>query len=233
MINEFARQAALNAQVPQPLRMKTQVSPVLWALALLALFSASNLASAYYDPGVQRWINRDPIRDSAFQSRTARHPRRADREWNLFSFLEGGPSNKRDHWGLLVFNGCTQKEKDDITKALKDSCSKAKSCALLKCDSQGPNRGIGHICDYSKSFNITCAGEDDAKCKGNCGHAEISGDDSITVCPNAWSEEKCPGGLKCTLFHEALHSPGGMSHKDSDFKRFEDCMGCESDLTKD
>ncbi len=41
--------------------MKTQTTPLLWALALLVLFSAPNLASAYYDPGVQRWINRDPV----------------------------------------------------------------------------------------------------------------------------------------------------------------------------
>jgi hypothetical protein len=213
--------------------MKSRMQTLLHGLALLALFSTANVASAYYDPGVQRWINRDPIRDAAFQSLTLRHPRRDARQYNLSNFLEGAPSNKRDHWGLLVFNGCSQKEKDDITNVLRESCGKAKSCALLQCDSQGPNRGIGHICDYSKDFNITCAGEDDEKCKGNCGYAATSPDDFITVCANAWKEEKCQGGLKCTLFHEALHSPGGMSHKDPDFKKFEECMGCESDLTKD
>ena len=40
--------------------MKTQMKPLLWFLTLLALLSAQRLASAYYDPGVQRWINRDP-----------------------------------------------------------------------------------------------------------------------------------------------------------------------------
>jgi hypothetical protein len=41
--------------------MKTQMKPLPWALALLTLLSAPDLASAYYDPGVQRWINRDPV----------------------------------------------------------------------------------------------------------------------------------------------------------------------------
>ncbi len=35
-----------------------------WTLTLLALFSAPPLASAYYDPGVQRWINRDPMQEA-------------------------------------------------------------------------------------------------------------------------------------------------------------------------
>jgi hypothetical protein len=41
--------------------MKTQMKPLLMALALLAVLSAPNVASAYYDPGIQRWINRDPL----------------------------------------------------------------------------------------------------------------------------------------------------------------------------
>jgi len=39
--------------------------PPLWAVTLPALFWVPNLASAYYDPGVQRWINRDPVADEA------------------------------------------------------------------------------------------------------------------------------------------------------------------------
>lgn len=41
------------------------MKPILWALALLALLSTPSLATAYYDPGVQRWINRDPVADEA------------------------------------------------------------------------------------------------------------------------------------------------------------------------
>jgi hypothetical protein len=44
--------------------MKTQMKPMIWLLTLLALLSGPHLASGYYDPGVQRWINRDPIGDN-------------------------------------------------------------------------------------------------------------------------------------------------------------------------
>jgi uncharacterized protein RhaS with RHS repeats len=55
-------------------------------LTLLALLSAPDLASAYYDPGVQRWINRDPIG-----------------EWggvNLFGFGNNQPASGIDAYGL-------------------------------------------------------------------------------------------------------------------------------------
>ena len=45
--------------------MKTQMKGSLRFLTLVALFSVPRLASAYYDPGVQRWINRDPMSDRA------------------------------------------------------------------------------------------------------------------------------------------------------------------------
>lgn len=40
--------------------MKGEIAYLPWAPSLLALLLATNLASAYYDPGPQRWINRDP-----------------------------------------------------------------------------------------------------------------------------------------------------------------------------
>jgi hypothetical protein len=39
--------------------MKTAMKSAIRFLTLVGLFSAPHLASAYYDPGVQRWINRD------------------------------------------------------------------------------------------------------------------------------------------------------------------------------
>ena len=60
--------------------MKTQPKSVLLALALLALFSAPNLALAYYDPGVQRWINRDPLGERAFE--IVQRPGFSDRVWH-------------------------------------------------------------------------------------------------------------------------------------------------------
>jgi hypothetical protein len=43
--------------------MKTQKKPLIVFLTLLAVLSVQHLASAYYDPGVQRWLNRDPMEE--------------------------------------------------------------------------------------------------------------------------------------------------------------------------
>jgi hypothetical protein len=66
--------------------MKTQVRPLLSALALMFLLSLTNLASAYYDPGVQRWLNRDPMEE--------------DGGLNLYSIESNDPIDRHDAFGL-------------------------------------------------------------------------------------------------------------------------------------
>ena len=44
--------------------MNAHVKALLRLVTLLALLSVGQMASAYYDPGVQRWINRDPLGES-------------------------------------------------------------------------------------------------------------------------------------------------------------------------
>ena len=70
--------------------MKTQMKPTIWFLALLALLSAPHLASAYYDPGVQRWINRDPLAERGGM--------------NLYAFVSSEPIGRLDPYGL---DACT------------------------------------------------------------------------------------------------------------------------------
>ena len=61
------------------------MKPTIWFLTLLALLSAPHLASAFYDPGVQRWINRDPIAESG--------------GFNLYCFLRNEPTAHLDSFG--------------------------------------------------------------------------------------------------------------------------------------
>jgi hypothetical protein len=68
--------------------MKTRTKPLLLALAFLAVLSAPNLASAYYDPGIQRWINRDPLAEGG--------------GLNLFTFACNSPANCYDTDGRGV-----------------------------------------------------------------------------------------------------------------------------------
>lgn len=46
--------------------MKRHIHHTIGFVALLGLLSAPHLTSAYYDPGLQRWINRDAIGESGF-----------------------------------------------------------------------------------------------------------------------------------------------------------------------
>ena len=93
--------------------MTIQMKTLPWAMALLALLSATNLASAYYDPGVQRWINRDPVSERGFDVRrvaaVVRLPRnvgtaQAGEPLNLYGFVGNAPTHGTD------LNGLTQWE---------------------------------------------------------------------------------------------------------------------------
>jgi RHS repeat-associated protein len=102
MINEFRRQSPLKAQVPQPLLMKPETRPLLWALTLLALFSAPSLPSAYYDPGVQRWINRDPLAEGGFSRLRQTGTSRRGETVSLYCMAHNDPLNKVDPLGLFL-----------------------------------------------------------------------------------------------------------------------------------
>ena len=66
--------------------MHSKPKPHRRALPLLLLLLSAQMACAYYDPGLQRWINMDPVgeRDAP----------------NLFRFSTPSPVNTYDCWGL-------------------------------------------------------------------------------------------------------------------------------------
>jgi len=89
--------------------MQAQMKPSIWFLTLLALLSAPHVASAYYDPGVQRWINRDPIGQSGFElARNSRlritwsflQPAERFEGPHLYVFTENAPISRVDALGL-------------------------------------------------------------------------------------------------------------------------------------
>jgi RHS repeat-associated protein len=47
--------------------MKAIIFAIRAAVLLAALFLSAVTASAYYDPGMQRWLNRDPLGESGFE----------------------------------------------------------------------------------------------------------------------------------------------------------------------
>lgn len=85
--------------------MKTKTHVILMVLSLLAYFSGLRTANAFYDPGMQRWLNRDPVEEY--------------RGINLYCFVDNCPITKADIRGLCP-DDCwnqLQKAESDIQQA--------------------------------------------------------------------------------------------------------------------
>jgi hypothetical protein len=70
--------------------MKTRMYLSGLGLVLLVLLGSLDTACAYYDPGVQRWLNRDPIYEIG--------------GINLFGFVGNQPTSRIDPYGLSCNN---------------------------------------------------------------------------------------------------------------------------------
>jgi RHS repeat-associated protein len=83
--------------------MKTRMNLMIWLLTLLALFSAPPLASAYYDPGVQRWINRDPLGEAGFERLRIGASDVTGGGPHLYAFVRNSPTSSTDLFGLAIW----------------------------------------------------------------------------------------------------------------------------------
>jgi hypothetical protein len=78
--------------------MKAKTNTLLIVVALLAYWLGLCNASAFYDPGTQRWLNRDPIGEGA--------------GINVYEFVEDAPVGRFDKFGLqsvLAYLACFDK----------------------------------------------------------------------------------------------------------------------------
>jgi RHS repeat-associated protein len=85
--------------------MKTPIKLPCWFPILLTLFSAPQLASAYYDPGVQRWINRDPLWDFGFEKVRGDGVSGVADSPNQYEFVGNAPITSTDPLGLEYGTG--------------------------------------------------------------------------------------------------------------------------------
>lgn len=86
--------------------MKAKTNAVLIVVALLAYWVGLSNASAFYDPGTQRWLNRDPLGDKGFSSITKRpspiyiKPVELHQGPDLYCALKNSPLDDFDVLGL-------------------------------------------------------------------------------------------------------------------------------------
>jgi hypothetical protein len=92
--------------------MKTHNHILITTIVVSLWFGLAGPAFGFYDPSVQRWINRDPIHDGTgpLQQDIAR----ASVEENLSVFVRNDPSTAYDVWGLWTASGSHDGKSDTI-----------------------------------------------------------------------------------------------------------------------
>jgi hypothetical protein len=110
------------------LKMKAKPNSVLIAVALLAYWVGLCNASAFYDPSMQRWLNRDPLGELGFEvARTLKplpvrlaKPNEIFQAPNLYEFVRNNSVHYFDSFGLHWSFACAS-----IDKAINDAMATA------------------------------------------------------------------------------------------------------------
>lgn len=83
-------------------------------LLLLIMLGGASAVEAYYDPGIQRWLNRDPLGENGFEKRRAAHsygesadvtdwePQDVSNTSNLYEYVGNKPNMQIDSYGLFL-----------------------------------------------------------------------------------------------------------------------------------
>ena len=80
--------------------MKTKTYTVLIVVVLLTYWLGLCNASAFYDPGTQRWLNRDPLREPGFAILRNYEANPLGNKANLYVFVGNAPLSEIDAFGL-------------------------------------------------------------------------------------------------------------------------------------
>jgi len=156
-----------------------------WLPVLLLFLFSLQVASAFYDPGVQRWLSRDPLGDPGsavhLHTRTVyailRHPFEYSQPTSLFSFVSNEPTDTLDPFGM-----------DGQTGSKPGRLCTSKNCQKDLCAAKNlPEEGWGE--DREK-------GKDPWRDIPNPGHCADS--DGVATGDGVWKiPDNCTATLKC------------------------------------
>ena len=132
--------------------MKTSWCLLKLSLLFFSLWACPRTAHAYYDPGVQRWISRDPFHETGH-----RRVRGADTEgiaiWNgtfvsealieptPYLFVQNSPLLQVDSYGLISIPGCPCPLPPGFTGWCTLMCARTRQLPLPSC---WITRALGH-----------------------------------------------------------------------------------------
>jgi len=183
--------------------------------ALLIIFWVQ-IASAFYDPNLGRWINRDPIGESGFEL-TQNHAGAGWVSGSLqYTFVANDPISHVDFLGLeLRFaNNCSASQITQITTEFANRCASARAANCFRCLSAKGRNGMEQMCNGNgrESPLIYCNDASYSPCanRQRCGRTDGAGDVHLcmnNIGPNA--PFNC-GDLGCVLLHEGTHAVGGV-----------------------
>ena len=194
--------------------------PIMQLLILIIVGSLSltEMASAFYDANLGRWLNRDPIQEAS--------------DNNLYRYTLNSPIDSIDPDGRYVITDtCDATQKGQIKASIVASCAKAKECAN-RCPAGTPSLAVAQICDNPKAstpvINCTKTNKEGKACT-SCGYSTI-GSETINLCPKSFDPSQQSGfdcKRDCVIFHEANHAKKGVGlDHGTDMSIFDTCMGC-------
>jgi RHS repeat-associated protein len=143
----------------------------------------------YYDPALGRYVTADPIGLVGGV--------------NLYSYVNGNPSNETDIKGLLIpGRDCGKKQEDQIKKAeeeiqkeLDKGCSECIKGACIPC------KYLEKLRQVIGTVIVSCIRWDP---KGNCAEENPV----LNIEPGGFTNQKKCGCLKSVIYHEMLHATG-------------------------
>jgi len=101
--------------------MKKLIQVLSNCLPLFLLVSSTISTSAFYDPQLQRWVNRDPLGERGFEV-LRRSSIVSKRGSNLYTALNNNPLNAIDAFGLVEYNPSME----EIDRIIKDTADAMK-----------------------------------------------------------------------------------------------------------
>ncbi len=156
----------------------------------------------FYDPNLQRWLNRDPISELGFETLPRRGWGKND-DLNLYDYVHNSPISYQDPYGLSLWSR--------IKDFFKDLCHGGKEAAKDKAKDV--------ITDKAKELFAEIFGGDIEEAKGACEAIKSEGPDSMP--PGIW-EMTCQ---QCAAFKCAMASATIVAAKNCLENKFARCAG--------
>jgi hypothetical protein len=183
--------------------MRIQTSPSVWALALLALFSAPDLGTAYYDAGVQRWISRDPTGEVGFESGSRSSVSEVNEDVNWFRFVGNEAVSSMDSWGLSLVS---------VITGIFDKWGYGNSCGWSRRGQNGPPVDeVDAACAWhDECLARPCDAWKLAPCNDTFCRAVGAADCSRSPDPGACRRAKRDISIACNLVGSGLHNTIGI-----------------------